>query len=87
MYIGNQPALDGTMLMLNHVHHDDIPMPLPDGAAPRFEAAKLWGPWAAGASESIKSKAHVTYRQSAPVRRWTLPRFFASSSTGELPRS
>lgn len=30
------PAPDGTVLSLNQVHHDDIPMPMPDGAAPPF---------------------------------------------------
>ena len=27
-------ASDGTIVQLNQVHHDDIPMPMPDGAAP-----------------------------------------------------
>jgi len=29
-------APDGTIVALNQVHHDDIPMPMPDGAAPPF---------------------------------------------------
>ncbi len=29
-------APDGTLVQLNQVHHDDIPMPMPDGAAPPF---------------------------------------------------
>lgn len=35
---GNQfvPAPNGTVIALNQVHHDDVPMPLPDGAAPLF---------------------------------------------------
>ena len=31
-----QPAPDGTIISLNQVHHDDVPMPMPDGAAPPF---------------------------------------------------
>lgn len=31
-----QPAPDGTVMALNQVHHDDVPMPMPDGAAPPF---------------------------------------------------
>jgi len=36
--VGGQlvPAPDGIPIYLNQVHHDDIPMPLPDGAAPPF---------------------------------------------------
>ncbi len=36
--IGSQlvAAPNGTVLSLNQVHHDDVPMPLPDGAAPPF---------------------------------------------------
>jgi hypothetical protein len=30
------PAPDGTIMTLNQVHHDDVPMPMPDGAAPPF---------------------------------------------------
>ncbi len=30
------PAPDGTIIALNQVHHDDVPMPMPDGAAPPF---------------------------------------------------
>ncbi|MFN0058337.1 MAG: hypothetical protein ACKVX7_07750 [Planctomycetota bacterium] len=30
------PAPDGTPIALNIVHHDDVPMPIPDGAAPPF---------------------------------------------------
>ncbi len=30
------PAPNGTPISLNQVHHDDVPMPLPDGAAPPF---------------------------------------------------
>lgn len=30
------PAPDGTPVSLNQVHHDDVPMPMPDGAAPPF---------------------------------------------------
>ncbi len=30
------PAPDGTVISLNPVHHDDIPMPIPDGAAPAY---------------------------------------------------
>ena len=30
------PAPNGTAISLNQVHHDDVPMPLPDGAAPPF---------------------------------------------------
>ncbi|MBL8879059.1 MAG: hypothetical protein JNG88_08055 [Phycisphaerales bacterium] len=30
------PAPDHTPMSLNQVHHDDIPMPMPDGAAPPF---------------------------------------------------
>lgn len=33
---GFVPAPDGTPITLNQVHHDDIPMPMPDGAAPPF---------------------------------------------------
>lgn len=36
MTVNGQPAPDGTAIALNQVHHDDIPMPLPDGAAPPF---------------------------------------------------
>ncbi len=36
MTIDGEPAPDGTILSLNQVHHDDIPMPMPDGAAPPF---------------------------------------------------
>lgn len=31
-----QPAPDGAIVALNQVHHDDVPMPMPDGAAPPF---------------------------------------------------
>ncbi len=30
------PAPDGTPITLNQVHHDDVPMPMTDGAAPPF---------------------------------------------------
>lgn len=30
------PAPNGTPISLNTVHHDDVPMPIPDGAAPPF---------------------------------------------------
>lgn len=30
------PAPDGTPVSLNIVHHDDVPMPMPDGASPPF---------------------------------------------------
>ncbi|HEY3242237.1 MAG TPA: hypothetical protein VGM03_02710, partial [Phycisphaerae bacterium] len=30
------PAPDGTPISLNQVHHDDVPMPMTDGAAPPF---------------------------------------------------
>lgn len=30
------PYPDGTIVSLNQVHHDDVPMPMPDGAAPPF---------------------------------------------------
>ena len=30
------PMPDGTTIALNQVHHDDIPMPMPNGAAPPF---------------------------------------------------
>lgn len=30
------PATDGTLVSLNIVHHDDIPMPMTDGASPPF---------------------------------------------------
>lgn len=36
MKIGGVPAPDGTKISLNAVHHDDVPMPMPDGAAPPF---------------------------------------------------
>lgn len=36
MFIDGQPAPDGALMSLNQVHHDDIPMPMPDGAAPTF---------------------------------------------------
>ncbi len=36
MSIGGAPAPDGTVITLNQVHHDDVPMPMPDGAAPPF---------------------------------------------------
>ena len=29
-------APDGTLVSLNQVHHDDVPMPMPDGASPPF---------------------------------------------------
>src|SRR5690606_8574655 len=31
-----RPAPHGTLVSLNQVHHDDVPMPMPDGAAPPF---------------------------------------------------
>jgi hypothetical protein len=31
-----RPAPDGAIVSLNQVHHDDVPMPMPDGAAPPF---------------------------------------------------
>lgn len=36
MTIGGAPAPDGALMSLNQVHHDDVPMPMPDGAAPPF---------------------------------------------------
>ncbi len=36
MSIDGQPAPAGTIVSLNQVHHDDVPMPMPDGAAPPF---------------------------------------------------
>ena len=34
---GSRPSIESTaILSLNQVHHDDIPMPMPDGAAPPF---------------------------------------------------
>ena len=36
MYINGEPAPNGTPLALNQVHFDDVPMPMPDGAAPPF---------------------------------------------------
>ncbi|GEM_PF-3022098 len=45
MTIFGQPAPEGSLLMLNQVHHDDIPMPLPDGAAPPMTGT-LWPPYA-----------------------------------------
>lgn len=36
MTINGLPAPDGTLMSLNQVHHDDVPMPMPDGAAPPF---------------------------------------------------
>ncbi len=45
MSIFGQPAPEGSLLMLNQVHHDDIPMPLPDGAAPPMTGT-LWPPYA-----------------------------------------
>ena len=36
MSIDGQPAPDGTLMSLNQVHFDEIPMPMPDGAAPPF---------------------------------------------------
>jgi hypothetical protein len=45
MSIYGQPAPEGSLLMLNQVHHDDIPMPLPDGAAPPMTGT-LWPPYA-----------------------------------------
>jgi formylglycine-generating enzyme required for sulfatase activity len=30
------PAPEGTIVALNQVHHDQVPMPMPDGAAPPF---------------------------------------------------
>lgn len=31
-----QPAPNGTIIALNQVHHDKVPMPMPDGASPPF---------------------------------------------------
>jgi len=36
MFLGGLPAPDGTPVSLNRVNHDDVPMPMPDGAAPPF---------------------------------------------------
>jgi hypothetical protein len=36
MSIDGVPAVEGTPVSLNQVHHDDVPMPMPDGAAPPF---------------------------------------------------
>ena len=36
MTIHGQPAAHGTPISLDQVHHDDIPMPMPDGVAPLF---------------------------------------------------
>jgi hypothetical protein len=33
---GGQPAPNGTLVSLNQVHHDKVPMPMPDGVAPPF---------------------------------------------------
>jgi hypothetical protein len=36
MTIDGAPAPNGTVVSLNQVHHDNVPMPMPDGAAPPF---------------------------------------------------
>jgi len=36
MKMNGQPAPEGHLITLNQVHHDDVPMPMPDGAAPPF---------------------------------------------------
>jgi hypothetical protein len=36
MKINGEPAQEGQFIALNQVHHDDVPMPMPDGAAPPF---------------------------------------------------
>jgi hypothetical protein len=36
MSIDGAPAADGVQVSLNQVHHDEVPMPIPDGAAPLF---------------------------------------------------
>ncbi len=36
MGLGGDPYPDGTPMSLNQVHHEDVPMPMPDGAAPPF---------------------------------------------------
>jgi hypothetical protein len=36
MRLHGESAPDGTLLALNQVHHDDVPMPMPDGASPPF---------------------------------------------------
>ena len=36
MSVDGQPAAEGSVVSLNQVHFDDIPMPFPDGAGPPF---------------------------------------------------